>query len=40
MKNFFKGQIKNGARGSTFSSIFFKEKGPLNVENLFKIFAF
>ena len=40
MKNFFKGQIKNGAYGSIFSSLFLKEKGSLNVENLFKIFAF
>lgn len=40
MENFFKGQIKNGEHGSIFCSLFFKEKGPLNVENLFKIFAF
>ena len=40
MENFFKGQIKNGAYGSIFSSLFLKEKGSPNVENLLKIFAF
>jgi hypothetical protein len=37
MENFFKGQIK---KWSTWSSLFLKEKGSLNVENLLKIFAF
>ena len=31
---------KNGVHYSTFSSLFLKEKGSLNIENLFKILPF